>query len=90
MDKQLTQEEIVKVKNFFQKFADSGSSLLINNLDKDVYKTIETTIEDIDMVESIEAYKQNNIFYSIDYAKSDSQGNLAQLLCALCLLFCFP
>ncbi|MBP7211350.1 FliM/FliN family flagellar motor switch protein [bacterium] len=76
----LTEAEVIKTKDFYQKMTKNIEAICFKHLDHDVFKTFEINVNNIEISNNIEKYLDNSLFYSVDYVKGDMQGTLGLLL----------
>src|SRR5574344_36451 len=76
----LTQNESLKIKDFFKTLASTIAKIIYDSLDKDVYKTVTINVNEITGIKNFSDYKQNNLFYVTDFAKENIQGKTGLLL----------
>lgn len=74
------EKETEFVNKFIQKFSDSAMKTLYQNLDKDVFSKIEFIVDKSSSIDDLTPFKENNVFYKIDYTKGVHPSTLAILV----------
>lgn len=72
--------EIVLINQFFEKFNAAVVKVLSQNLDRDIFKSFELTLNSSSDVPDVHSLKNNNAFYELDYVRGDNVSNLAVLI----------
>lgn len=63
--------EIEAVNKFIQNFINATLKVLAHNLDKDIYKKIDFSINSYAEVSTLDSFKENSIIYKLDYTKGE-------------------
>lgn len=76
----MTNKQQNPINSFFQTFADSAAKTLSANLDKEVCKNISFQINSSSQEKDIEALKETNVIFKIDYATGKFNTAMAVLI----------